>query len=217
MDDPYFRQRGMVDMDALHALHVTLIGCGALGSFCGMALAKMGVQNLHLWDGDELEPHNLSNQMFPEEAVGSNKAEALAGILEDWGGAEPEAHGEHFEGGDVTEVTIFAVDDIETRTDIWENTIEMNPDVSLLVDGRMGAETGELRTCHTPFTPSDAEEYDKTLVDPENTTEQPCTAQSIMYCATTMAAMMAGCVKKYIADEDIPTRRNLDMVNYDII
>lgn len=215
--DRYFRQQDLIDMEALHEVGISIIGCGALGSFCGLLLAKMGAYNLEVWDGDELEEHNLSNQMYPETLLGENKAEALSDIIEEWEGEEITAHDEHFEGGDPREVTIFAVDDIETRTDIWENTIRMNPSVSLLIDGRMGAETGEMRTCQTPFTPSAADEYDKTLVDPENTTDEPCTARSTMYCASVMSSMMAGCVKKYIENESIPERRNLDMVNYDIL
>ena len=212
----YRRQLDLIDHEALAEVPITLIGCGALGSFCAMNLAKMGARNLTLWDGDEVESHNISNQLYAASAIGDNKAEATADLMETLEEYRPEVHTDMFDG-DPHEITIFAVDSIEVREEIWDEHISGNPSVELLIDGRMGAEAGELRTCKPPYMPTQQEEYANTLVDPEDTVDVPCTAQAIVYCANIMASMMAGCVKKYIEHEDIPPRRNLNLDSYNLV
>lgn len=56
-----------------------IIGCGGVGSWLVPKLAKLvGIKDLVLVDGDVLEKKNLDRQLFDEEAIGFNKAEALA-------------------------------------------------------------------------------------------------------------------------------------------
>jgi molybdopterin-synthase adenylyltransferase len=61
--------------------HVTLCGCGALGTVLANALVRAGVGNLRLVDRDFIETHNLQRQvLFDEHDVAENlpKAEAAA-------------------------------------------------------------------------------------------------------------------------------------------
>ena len=68
-------QRKLVDS------HVTLCGCGALGTVLANALVRAGVGHLRLVDRDFIETHNLQRQvLFDEHDVAENlpKAEAAA-------------------------------------------------------------------------------------------------------------------------------------------
>ncbi|HWY87658.1 MAG TPA: ThiF family adenylyltransferase [Gemmataceae bacterium] len=68
-------QRKLVDA------HVTLCGCGALGTVVANALVRAGVGHLRLVDRDFIETHNLQRQvLFDEHDVAENlpKAEAAA-------------------------------------------------------------------------------------------------------------------------------------------
>src|SRR5436309_15460662 len=68
-------QRKLVDT------HVTLCGCGALGTVLANALVRAGVGHLRLVDRDFIETHNLQRQvLFDEHDVAENlpKAEAAA-------------------------------------------------------------------------------------------------------------------------------------------
>src|SRR5271156_2583522 len=59
--------------------HVTLCGCGALGTVVANALVRAGVGHLRLVDRDFIETHNLQRQvLFAEQDVAPNlpKAEA---------------------------------------------------------------------------------------------------------------------------------------------
>src|SRR5271156_6836509 len=64
----------------LHS-HVTLCGCGALGTVLANVLVRAGVGHLRLVDRDFIETHNLQRQvLFDEHDVAENlpKAEAAA-------------------------------------------------------------------------------------------------------------------------------------------
>src|SRR5919204_169101 len=68
-------QRKLVDA------HVTLCGCGALGTVLANALVRAGLGHLRLVDRDFIETHNLQRQvLFDEHDVAENlpKAEAAA-------------------------------------------------------------------------------------------------------------------------------------------
>jgi molybdopterin-synthase adenylyltransferase len=68
-------QRKLVDA------HVTLCGCGALGTVLANSLVRAGVGHLRLVDRDFIETHNLQRQvLFDEHDVAENlpKAEAAA-------------------------------------------------------------------------------------------------------------------------------------------
>src|SRR3954449_10865759 len=61
--------------------HVTLVGCGALGTVLANALVRAGVGHLRLIDRDFIETNNLQRQiLFDEADVAANlpKAEAAA-------------------------------------------------------------------------------------------------------------------------------------------
>src|SRR6201988_2311409 len=84
--DRYSRQmrfyaRGEAGQRKLQDSHVTLGGCGALGTVLANALVRAGVGHLRLIDRDFIETSNLQRQgLFDEHDVAENlpKAEAAA-------------------------------------------------------------------------------------------------------------------------------------------
>lgn len=98
--------------------HVTLCGCGALGTVIANALVRSGVGHLRLVDRDFIETHNLQRQvLFDEHDVAENlpKAEAAARKL---GAINSSVHVEP------------VVTDID-RT----NIVELCQDADLILDG----------------------------------------------------------------------------------
>jgi hypothetical protein len=58
---------------------IFIIGCGGVGSWLAPAICLLaGRRNVTLVDGDSLEDKNLDRQLFSEDDIGRNKAEALA-------------------------------------------------------------------------------------------------------------------------------------------
>ena len=60
---------------------VDVVGAGATGSRIVFSLAKLGVANIHVWDFDKVEEHNIPNQVFSLSDIGKFKGEALKEIV----------------------------------------------------------------------------------------------------------------------------------------
>ena len=75
----YVRNLGTVGLEGQIKLlrsTVAVVGLGGLGGYVAEALARMGVGQLILIDGDVFEEHNLNRQIFCTEArLGARKAE----------------------------------------------------------------------------------------------------------------------------------------------
>ena len=52
---------------------IDVIGAGATGSRVVLALAKLGLDNIHVWDFDHVEAHNIANQVFGLADIGKLK------------------------------------------------------------------------------------------------------------------------------------------------
>lgn len=78
--DTFSRQVAMPghDQEALEHARIGLIGCGGLGSWIGLGLARMGVRHLTLIDDDVFDRSNAARQLaFPKD-LQRPKATALA-------------------------------------------------------------------------------------------------------------------------------------------
>ena len=83
--------------DMVCCRNVLLIGCGALGAPVAEMLVRGGLGSIVLMDGDALVAGNLVRHTLGVSDVGTNKARALAGRLEDISvDAEVEAYAESF-------------------------------------------------------------------------------------------------------------------------
>lgn len=60
---------------------IHVIGCGAIGSNIAEQLARIGVEEVHLWDFDTVAAHNITNQMFDEADIGRTKVEAVTDMM----------------------------------------------------------------------------------------------------------------------------------------
>ncbi len=54
---------------------VAVVGCGGIGYWVAKFLAMSGVEELHLYDPDTLEEHNLNRLDIPYRMLGKNKAD----------------------------------------------------------------------------------------------------------------------------------------------
>src|SRR3984885_11376962 len=87
------RHLELFDPAAWGERRIDIIGCGASGSHLAQEVARLGVENLHLWDHDQLEAHNIANQSYPFGMIGLNKAVACAALIETATGIKPTVHG----------------------------------------------------------------------------------------------------------------------------
>ena len=121
---------------------VTLIGAGGIGAMSALALAKMGVGGLTIFDGDAVDDVNIPVQFHKLSDIGKSKAAAIDSAIQ-----------EYVDGLSVrqicqdvtsstflrpTHVTISAVDSIRARKDIWMAVEKQRPE--WYIDARMSAE-----------------------------------------------------------------------------
>jgi hypothetical protein len=69
------------DLGPVRDKKIIICGCGALGGWAAVHLAKMGMQNLVLIDDDEVQEHNLGTQPYRLQDLGGKKALILANDL----------------------------------------------------------------------------------------------------------------------------------------
>jgi hypothetical protein len=212
----YWRQMDIVRPGDDLNFPVSVIGCGGIGSPTALALAKMGVNNIRLYDPDILENHNLPNQIYRLEDITKYKVEALAGVLQSFAGIIPTVfntlvNGNHrFEG-----VVVSGVDSMSSRQEIWK-AIKFKPNVSLYVDGRMGAEACRIYTIR-PVDPNDVKFYETFLYNDENAQELPCTGRAIIYNVFMIASLICNQIKKFARGEPFHKEIIFDMVTFALI
>ena len=195
----FHRQLDVLDVPRLARTPITVIGAGAVGSFTVLALAKSGAERITVWDDDSIESHNLPNQWYRLADLGRPKVQALKALVLEMTGVAIETVQERFQGEKATEVTICAVDSMDVRIALWR---QLHPRPAMYVDARMGAEVGKVM-CVGAF----GGWYEETLHPSSEAFRAPCTARATMYCASGLAAFIAGQVANYASDR--PTREEM--------
>jgi molybdopterin/thiamine biosynthesis adenylyltransferase len=197
----YLRQLDLVPPERLD-LPVHVIGCGGIGSFAALALAKLGCVRLHLYDDDRVEEHNVPNQLYRIADVGRSKAEALADILEAFAGTRPAPHVRRIEGERLQGIVVSGVDSMDARKNLWWKAIRHRAGIPLYLDGRLGAELCRLYAIR-PFDPDDVRCYEKSLYEDSQAMVPTCTAAAIIYTGFAIASLMADQVKKFATAESL--------------
>lgn len=200
-DGRYLRQLGIVRQRNLPP--VTLIGCGGLGSPTAIALSKMGIPRLLLWDFDSVEEHNLPNTFYKEKDIGRFKVEALKETcLEFNSDLVITTRRTRFSERDMLRgIVISGVDSMASRHAIW-NKIKMNPNVPLYIEGRMSRLAGIVNVVR-PTNQSDIAWYESTLCSDENAIQDPCTEKAIIFSVLGFTWVVSSWVKKIANNEPI--------------
>jgi molybdopterin/thiamine biosynthesis adenylyltransferase len=76
-DELYSRSRGLLEVDALRAKRVVIVGLGSFGSQIAIELAKAGVGVFVLFDFDRVELHNLARHTCCTNDLGRLKTDAV--------------------------------------------------------------------------------------------------------------------------------------------
>lgn len=126
------------DPEHLHGKPVHIIGLGAIGSNVAETLARLGIEEMHLYDFDTVDSPNIANQMYFPHQLTMLKTDATAENLKH---INPDIsltlHNEGWTPDDVLNGHVFiAVDSIEIRKKILE-TNKYNQNVLSVSDFRM--------------------------------------------------------------------------------
>jgi molybdopterin/thiamine biosynthesis adenylyltransferase len=198
----YWRQLDLIDPIKLAEMPIHVIGCGGIGSAVALYAAKMGAQNITVWDFDIFEIHNLPNQMCRIKDLNKNKAEAVADMIKDFEDIEVEPIPEKFDGDiEPNAVVIMAVDSMKARKEIWEMLKKSM--ANIVIDGRMGLTALNVYSV-IPTNKLQVNFYEKTLWNDEEVAEVPCTAKATIFTAGTIASLICGHLAKLAKKEISP-------------
>ncbi|MDR2696344.1 MAG: sulfur carrier protein ThiS adenylyltransferase ThiF [Deltaproteobacteria bacterium] len=92
----------------LAAARVGLAGAGGLGSNCAMMLARSGIGQLVLVDGDEVEASNLNRQHYFPRHLGQGKALALGEQIRELGAMHVDARRVRLDARNIPDILALA-------------------------------------------------------------------------------------------------------------
>ena len=178
MEERYMRQWDIIDTERLHITPIKIIGTGSVGSFLALSLAKMGAQNIEVWDDDIIDEVNISNQFYRLKDIGEYKVDALQGLIKAFEDITIINHPQKCNGKEELKgIVIVALDSMLARKRIWDE-IKGKDDVELFIDPRMA---GRVARIYAVNPKSGIEEYEKTLYHDDEATQDRCTERTIIY------------------------------------
>lgn len=180
---------------------IIVIGAGGIGSWAALALAKLGVHQLRVYDADRVEIHNIGTTPYQRSGIGVRKVDHLSTVL-----AGLDILPRKFEpiGRRVTlktilpkgtDIVISAVDSLLVRKVIWD--LVTTQQIPLLIDGRIGGESFRVYTIQ-PSDQEDRERYESTFVPQEQLQMIPCFAQQIIDVGLIMASLITRAVRQWV-------------------
>jgi hypothetical protein len=140
---------------------VTVIGCGATGSWLALMLAKLGIQDITVYDFDVVEEHNVPNQAYRIKDIGVSKVDALNELIIRNVNQPIKVFNEKFTNQRLAGIVFLMVDSMSARKEIWQASIKMKTSVKLLVEPRMGIDGARLYNVN-PMNLTHIREYEDT-------------------------------------------------------
>ncbi len=174
---------------------VTIIGAGATGSWLALALAKLGIEDITVWDFDDVEEHNVPNQAFRLSDVGDTKANALHCLINSQLNKAIKIIPHRFTNQRLAGIVYLMVDTMQSRKEIWENSIKMKSAVDLLIEPRMGLDVGRVYNVE-PTNLTHVRRYENTYYDDDTAELSACgTSQTVISSAM---GVTSWCVRQLI-------------------
>ena len=186
---------------------INIVGVGATGSHVFANLVALGCTNIHVWDFDTVEAHNLANQIYLAEDIGSLKVDACRAYYErKIGSPAPDTMTFNCQrvGADnpdqMTGVLFLLTDTIESRMEIYNHcvyapgirTTPNAPKTFLVVETRMASTHGAVNVIN-PYNPEQVSKWFREMnsideSDPDTVELSPCgTTLSVGTTASTIA------------------------------
>ena len=209
----YSKQSELLDVSKVDVpIHV--IGCGALGSWLVFFLLKMGFTNIHVYDYDTVEEHNIPNQLFMESQIGSMKVHSVHHIYEAFFRENKDQPRLIIHRQKITEDSpqmqgyIFcAVDSMKFRKELFSRMYEFNPRADFWCEGRLGLYGAYIYTLDQKRM-SQFAKYMETMYDDVEAEVSTCGVSqtalpSAVNCATIMIMQMINSLQREEVDNVI--------------
>lgn len=191
-----------------YSRRINIIGCGACGSWLAFFLLKMGFKNIHVYDYDVVEEHNIPNQLFKESHIGSLKVTSLKNIYNEFFYDDDERLTVHPDpittanANRLKGVIFNCVDSMTAREYIYERAYKFGQ-AELLIEDRLSVYGGYIYTLGKSLD-NNNEEYEKSFYDDEDAEVSACgISQTALPAAVTTASIMIMQLISWIKKENV--------------
>jgi hypothetical protein len=209
------RQKNIFD-PSKHKETISIVGCGSVGSFAALALAKMGCNVTEVYDSDRIESHNLPNQFYAKAQLGNYKNKSIKELLSFYTDSNPNINENVVEKQVFnTEIVVSAVDSMSARKMIWNN-VKASKNVKFYVDSRMGGKIFSLFSVRMN-NKKDIQHYEQNLVSDSETTELRCTERTIIFNVLGLASFICNNISNFLNKKNVVSEIHFDYFNLDIV
>ena len=201
------RFSGAVWYDEIQRRDVTLAGLGGIGSYVAFLLSRLDIQNIYLFDPDTVEVGNLSGQLYADESIGVNKAQATGNLLRKFShyyrmNCFPESYNSNF----TTDIMICGFDNMAARRQFynaWKQRAlsAFDPRKCLFIDGRLAAENFQV-LCIKGDDLYRMERYENEfLFSDEEAEETICSYKQTTFMANMIGSVIVNLFVNFVANE----------------
>lgn len=205
---------------------ILIVGAGSIGSYTALALAKLGFNNLVVFDDGIIEEENIAPQWYRPRDIGKPKVEVLKRLIKDFTNTDIvavptridydswELTGIHLVGkkGEPNSILVLAVDSMSAR-----KNLSLLPH-KYLVDARMAIEFLTVVSVSSSF--QGHQYYLDTLFDDKDAVQENCTNKAISYTSLIAGGIVAKNVLDVLRkpwDADHRHTINFDINSFDMV
>jgi molybdopterin/thiamine biosynthesis adenylyltransferase len=138
--------------------NIHIIGIGATGSRIVKNLIELGFSGnqIHIYDFDIVEEHNLNNQVYDLNHVGMSKVDAMCQIIENGYAETIHSHQIRVDADTELDGIVFLLTDTMSSRKEIVKSLRINPNIKLVIETRLDPQCGYVHT----FNPLDSTQYD---------------------------------------------------------
>lgn len=200
--DQYTRQLDWFD-PAKHKTSVTVVGAGGIGGPTVLALAKLGIARIRVFDFDRVEAHNQPNQVFGTMDIGYYKVYCLDEMVRRYADKKITCVNRRLRPSDkLSGIVIGAVDSMDSRRAIWGMVKKNAATVPLYIDGRIGGEVIRVLSVR-PQSGRDGKRYEQTIVPDYKVAPLKCTAAGIIDVSFVVSALICRALRLFVTEKEI--------------
>jgi molybdopterin/thiamine biosynthesis adenylyltransferase len=205
IESQFGRVKGASWFPSLYKRDVMILGQGGIGSWLSLLLARAGC-NLHTFDMDTFEAHNMTGQFVTDGHIGTNKAKAVADMVGQFSPCTSiNTYGEYTLQSVTNDIVVCGFDNMRARKIAFEKWRALRSEVMqgdfdgefslkdmFFQDGRLLAE--QLQILNIPGDRDDlVEQYEEEyLFEDSEVEEADCTFKQTSHVAAIIAGMMVG-------------------------
>lgn len=137
------RVKGAPWFDACHNMDVTVIGAGGISSWTLLALSRLNLRKVDIYDDDIVSLYNMAGQFYTPGNVGAPKVYEIIDNIRQF---SPMFHGNahsarfYIDTNVRSDIVISGVDSMRSRQEIYDR-LRDNGYNGLYIDGRLSADT----------------------------------------------------------------------------